>query len=77
MTQEIKEMIEAPVVPLRLDPAQALELVEKELPAKSREYRRIHVIVEGSCFRVNFHDDETNRVVRSFFVRLKDGKLTK
>jgi hypothetical protein len=69
-------MTEALVVPLRLSPAQALELVEKELPAKSSEYRRIHVIVEGSCFRVNFHDSETNRVVRSFFARLKGGKLT-
>jgi hypothetical protein len=69
-------MTEALVVPLELSPAQVLELVQKEMPAKRGEYRRVYVIVEGACFRVNFHSEENNTVVRSFFVRVKGGKLT-
>jgi hypothetical protein len=69
-------MTEALVVPLRLTPAQALELVQKELPTQRGEYRRDHDLFgDGSCFRVNFHSDENNVIMRSFFVRVKGGKL--
>lgn len=68
---------EALVVPLKLSPRQALEMVQKELPTQRGEYRKDHDLFnDGSCFRVNFHSEETNVVVRSFFVRIRDGKLT-
>jgi len=69
-------MTEALEVPLKYTPAQALEMVQKELPARRGEYRRDHDLFgDGSCFRVNFHSEEDNTIVRSFFVRVKGGKL--
>ena len=51
-------------------------MVQKELPARRGEYRRDHDLFgDGSCFRVNFHSEEDNTIVRSFFVRVKGGKL--
>jgi len=63
-------------VPLKYTPKQALEAVQRELPAKVGEYRRDHDLFnDGSCFRVNFHDDRTNIIVRSYFVRVRGTKL--
>jgi hypothetical protein len=50
------------------------ELVKRDFPVKSGEFRKIHVIVEGQRYRVNFHDVDTNIVRRSFFVTVQDGK---
>ena len=50
------------------------EIIVRELPKQRGEFRRIHHIY-GSAFRINFHDCETNCVVRSFFIHVIDGKV--
>lgn len=62
-------------IPLRLTPQQALAEVEKEFPEERGKFRRIHDVAEGAAFRVNFHDEDTNQVVKSFFVRVNGSKL--
>lgn len=70
-------MKEAAVVPVKLSSSQALEMIQKELPAQCGEYRRDHDLFhDGSYFRVNFHSKEDHRIVRSFFVRVNGGKLS-
>lgn len=66
------DTVEAPVV---LTPDQELEAVKKELPKKHGEYRRIHPLFPNH-YRVNFHNDETNVISRSYFVRVAGNKVT-
>lgn len=61
--------------PLVLTPDQELELVKKELPAKRGEFRKIFPLFKG-YYRVNFHNDETNAITRSYFVQVNGSKLT-
>jgi hypothetical protein len=52
------------------------EVVRREFPARSGEFRIVHDLFgDGTFFRVNFHDQETNLVVRSYFVHVKDGQV--
>lgn len=52
------------------------DLVRDKFPCKRGEFRRIHDLFEdGTVFRVNFHDEDTNFVVRSYFVVVKDGEV--
>ena len=61
-------------VPLVLTPEQELDLVKKEFPAKRGEFRRIFPLFKD-YYRVNFHNDETNVIVRSYFVQVNGSKL--
>jgi hypothetical protein len=66
------DTVEAPLV---YTPEQELEAVKKELPEKRGEYRRIHPLFTNH-YRVNFHNDETNIITRSYFVRVSGVKIT-
>lgn len=70
-------MTEAIEAPQTLSPKQALDAIQKELPAQRGEYRRDHDVSggKGSLWRINFHHEETNIIVRSFFIRVVGTKL--
>ena len=45
------------------DKPDAGEVVRREFPRRSGEFRRVHDLFgDGTFFRVNFHDQETNLV---------------
>jgi len=61
----------------KLAPEQSMELVRKAFPPKHDEFVRIFDLFhDGSYFRVNLHNTDTNKVGRSFFVQVKDGQVT-